>query len=76
MIRCYIPPINICQLKDEIYVPEDDVYKYTKELYEKGREDKSILPAGEVEAMEFYRWKAKINNLNRLSKWIVNKLVN
>ena len=76
MIRCYIPPINIAQLHDEIFVPPDSVYKYSKNLYEQGREHKSIFPVEEVKAMQFLRWTVKVNNLNPISKWIINKLIN
>ena len=74
-IKCYFPPVNICHPASEILVPEDDVYKYSKELYEKGRESKSVLPASEVEAMEFFYWKSKVSKLGPVRRWIINQLV-
>jgi len=37
-VRCYHPPVNETHLASYIWIPLDQVYKYTKELYEKGKE--------------------------------------
>ena len=74
-IKCYSPPINIAQLGDYIFISPNDVYIYTKTLYELGREYKSILPKGEAEALEYFRWIVKYNKLSSFNKWIVNKLM-
>ena len=74
-IRCYHPPINIIHLGDEIYVPLENVYKYTKELYEKGLGHKATPPQKEDELQEFFRWKSTYMSTNRIVKWIVNLLM-
>ena len=74
-IRCYRTPINVADLGEEIFVPLEGVYSYTKELYELGRGYRSILPIGEAKALEFYHWTVRYNSLSRLSKWVVDRLI-
>ena len=74
-IRCYHPSINLIHLSDEIYVPEDGVYKYTKELYEMGLGHKATPPQREADLQEFFRWKAKYMSTNWLCKKLINLLM-
>jgi len=73
--ECYYPPINVCHLGSKILVPTQDVYDYSKSLYEKGREAKSILPVGEAEAMKYFRWKARLSRLGPIKRWIIEELM-
>lgn len=74
-IKCYHPPVNITHLEDWILVPEEDVFNYTKELYEKGLEHKAIPPQQEIELQEFFRWKVRYKSSNRFIKWLVDMLI-
>lgn len=58
LIRCYHPPVNISHLADYILVPENEIYNYTKRLYEKGLGHKVTPPQRVNELQEFFKWKA------------------
>jgi len=70
-IRCYHPPVNFIHLSDEIYVLEEGVYKYTKELYETGLGHKATPPPREAEVQEFHHWKIRYMSAN----WLYRKLI-
>ena len=75
MIKCYYPPINIVHLGDSIYMDEDKVYEYTKELYERGLGHKATPPQIELDVHDLYRLRGRYNTAPRLSRWIIDKLM-
>ena len=74
-VNCYYPPINIIDLGESIYVPVKDIYKYTKELYEKGLSHKSIPPQREADIHEFFLWKSKYKAANPIIRKIIDLLM-
>lgn len=74
-VRCYHPPINIIHLGEEIFVPKEGVFKYTKELYETGLGHKTIPPQREHELQEYFSWVARYKSANRICRWLIDLLM-
>lgn len=75
-IRCYYEPVNIVQLGSEILVPEEQVYDYTKELYEKGLGRRTIPTQREEELQSFFLWRVKYKSTNIIFRKIIDILMN
>lgn len=75
MIECYHPPVNIAHMSDKIYMSEDKVFEYTKELYEKGLGRKTIPIQSEDDIQRYFRWEVKYISTNYVFRKIIDFLM-